>query len=110
MTTPRLDRRARNEAIFRNANEAIKNLVRELASVADQPYAFVCECDDMSCTAQPELTIGDYERIRADDTHFLVAVGHHDPARERVIERHEHYLLVEKQGRAAELARESAPK
>ena len=43
-----------------------------------------------------------YERVRADATHFLLRPGHEDPTMERVIETHESYVVVEKEGRDVE--------
>ena len=39
-----------------------------------------------------------YERVRADATHFLLRPGHEDPTVERVIETHDSYVVVEKEG------------
>jgi hypothetical protein len=42
----------------------------------------------------------DYEQVRLDATHFLLAPGHEDERVERVIDRRRRYQVVEKFNRA----------
>ena len=44
---------------------------------------------------QSPRSLGDYTRIRSWGSRFLVVVGHEDPDLERVVERHETWLLVD---------------
>jgi hypothetical protein len=70
---PRQERRARNESLFRDVNERIARVNQALA-VTD--YAeFVCECDDLGCSERFEMSLRDYERLRADPTTFVVVPG-----------------------------------
>jgi hypothetical protein len=84
---------ARTESAFREVNEAIaKTAARFEADEAD----FVCECADPECVHRVTAPLDDYEDVRADPTHFLLARGHHEPKVERVVERTGQYDVVEK--------------
>ncbi|HZU20527.1 MAG TPA: hypothetical protein VE982_04860 [Gaiellaceae bacterium] len=87
---------ARTESVFREVNEAIaKTAVRFESTDAD----FVCECADPECAHRITADLDDYEEVRADPTHFLVAPGHDEPAIERVVESRREFHVVEKFGR-----------
>jgi hypothetical protein len=84
---------ARTEAIFREVNEAIARTAEGFeATEAD----FVCECADPDCAHRVTASLEDYERVRADGTHFLLTPGHDEPTVERVIGRTPGYWIVEK--------------
>lgn len=86
---------AQTESAFREVNEAIaKTATRFEADEAD----FVCECADPDCAHRVTADLDDYEEVRADATHFLLAPGHTEPQIERVIERTGEYEVVEKFG------------
>jgi hypothetical protein len=88
-----LVRQATTEAIFRNVNERIA----ESAQRFDGDEAeFVCECDDRSCTDRLEAPLDDYERVRGEATHFLLAPGHENDAIEKVVERRGRFQVVQK--------------
>ena len=84
---------ARTESAFREVNEAIaRTAARFDADEAD----FVCECADPDCVHRVTANLDEYEEVRAEPTHFLLAPGHHEPAVERVVERTIEYDVVEK--------------
>jgi hypothetical protein len=67
--------------------------------------SFRCECGDRDCTCAIQLTLMEYEEVRADDTHFAIAPNHENPERE-LIEEHERFAVVETiSGEALKLAR-----
>jgi hypothetical protein len=104
------ERVARNEALFRAANERIDERAR--ASELRDRVPFLCECAEPGCTEIVQLATEEYERIRADPTWFLNAPGHNaagGPATD-VVERHDGYEIVCKVGRAAEVAAELNPR
>jgi hypothetical protein len=103
----RADRIARNEALFRNVNERVRELANELGA---GPVAFVCECGQADCTESLRVSVADYERIRAEPTHFIVAPGHESPEVERIVERTEHYDVVRKNSEEAEIAIKTDPR
>jgi len=99
---------ARTESAFRELNEAI-------ARTADRFEAeesdFVCECADPDCTHRVTAALEDYEDVRAEATHFLLAPGHHEPRVERVVERTGDYDIVEKfEATVARVARRLNPR
>jgi len=99
------ERAARNEDLFRKLNEAIEPMNSAQAWFEPSIPDWVCECADESCTEAVNLTAAEYEAVRADPTHFLVApsLKHVVGSVERVVERHERYWVVEKAGAAGEL-------
>jgi hypothetical protein len=82
---------ATNEAIFRRVNEEIAAAPGRFDSAE-----FVCECGEPDCHEQISLPLVRYKEIRTDDLVFFVMPGHEAPKAEKVIERHEDYLLVRK--------------
>lgn len=106
-------RRARNEALFREVNERIVELESGLGGYERDDallIGFVCECPREDCSELIELTHGQYESVRNDPRRFLVVPGHEDGDIAHVVERHSHYLVVEKTGEAAEVATEQDPR
>ena len=101
------EKRAKNEAAFREANEAIRAAERELDPPLDRvPY--ICECDDVRCRATIRLTAAEYERIRDDGATFAIARGHHTLG--NVIEEHGDYVVVRKPDGGGEVARSLDPR
>ena len=93
-------RLAQNEALFREVNEKVE-AIAALHGEDAHVYEFYCECSNADCTLQVPATLANYEAVRADATRFLVFPGHALPDIERVLERYEHYWVVEKTGEAA---------
>jgi hypothetical protein len=88
---------AMNEATFRKVNEGME--------VGQEPgglMTFICECGRLGCTELILLTRAEYEALRADPRRFALLAGHEILDVERVVERHERYLVVEKSGDPAE--------
>jgi hypothetical protein len=102
------DRIAHNETLFREVNERIE--AGQWPTDRGEPAAFRCECGSLRCNRLVELTLDEYERVRASATHFLLAPGHEIPAIERVVDRESSYVVVEKVGDAAEVAEETDPR
>jgi hypothetical protein len=98
------ERVARNEAAFRRVNEAIEQgrQTRDLAG-------FVCECGRLGCNEIIELTLSEYEAVRADARRFVVRHGHELEVDE-VIETHERYVVVAKRGGAGDVAALTDPR
>jgi hypothetical protein len=90
----REERVARNETLFREVNERIKQVNVALATV--EATDFLCECGDESCTKPISLTMAEYEAVRAEATHFAVVPGHVVPDIERVLAEHGRYSVVAK--------------
>jgi len=103
------DARERNEALFREINERIEDVGTTLAP-DDEPMEFLCECDDPNCVEKVSATRAEYEAIRAVATQFVVLPGHEDPGVEHVVQQKERFLVVEKEGQAAQEAEEDDPR
>jgi hypothetical protein len=87
------ERRATTEALFRDVNERIaESAVRFDAERAE----FVCECGDPNCTERVDVTLSEYQTVRADPATFLVAPGHEQHDIERVISKRRRFNVVEK--------------
>ena len=105
----RQERLARNEALFREVNER----VREIATVHgddDHVYEFYCECSNADCTFQLRATLDEYEAVRAHGERFLIAPDHALPEIEIVVKRDDDWWVVEKQGEPGELVDELDPR
>jgi hypothetical protein len=102
-----LERIARNEATFREANERIEEAAEEHA-LETGPIPFICECADPSCAMPVQLTLEEYRAVRTGDRRFVVAPGHEESTATEVVERHAGFLVLEKQGRAGAVAEELA--
>ena len=88
------ERLAKNEILFRAVNERLDDLGEAVPWSKKTEY--LCECSDTSCIEVIELAKEQYELARSRPTVFFVVPGHERPELEKVIEEHEHHLLVEK--------------
>lgn len=91
-TLSREDRIARNEALFREVNERIEELVPDQLPV----FEIACECGDGECLQMLEVSARDYSQVRSQPTHFFVIPGHEIPDVETVTEKTPHFNVVEK--------------
>jgi hypothetical protein len=97
---------AKNEAIFRAANDSIDRAAG--GRVRDVPY--LCECGEKSCLARVTLTPAEYEAVRLHPARFFVVPGHEDlTAGEVVVEQHDRFTVVEKQGEARQIVERGTP-
>jgi hypothetical protein len=101
---PRKERLAKNEAVFRVANERMAEWEELHADEATELY--VCECADPDCRAKVPLRKDEYEHVRSDARWFAVLPGHVIPDVETPIETHDRWVLVEKNPEVTELVRE----
>lgn len=89
------ERMVKNEALFRQVNERLKEIGESFSLVAEHAE-FVCECPDATCTARISMSLDEYERIRAKPAHFFMVPGHQRPEIEDVVEEHDHYVVTVK--------------
>jgi hypothetical protein len=101
----REERLGKNEAVFREVNERIRDVSAQPAEAE-----FLCECADASCTAAVGMTLAEYELVRADPLHFLVLPGHELADVEDVVERGEGFTVVRKRDGAAAVAAATDPR
>ena len=99
-----------NESIFRQVNEQIESLNRDLGA-EDRTMTVICECADGDCTEQFEISVSTYENVRAHPRRYIVVSGHGVPEFESVVADGDRYEVVEKrEGTAAEVAEETDPR
>src|SRR3954447_8794136 len=97
-------RAARNQTLYREVNERIEGLNEAFADTLDLDGAWVCECADENCAEPMEMTLDEYERVRAHPNRFAVLHGHVYPEVEDVVEERERYVIVSKLGPGASFA------
>ena len=104
-------RAARNQSLFREINERVKQL-NDGFSMVLPVGEWICECADDTCVVRVELSAQEYEAVRADGKHFIVSTSddHVFADVERVTERNERYWVVEKFGKAGEVADQFNPR
>jgi len=97
---------AKNEAIFRAGNDSIDKAAG--GRVEKAPY--LCECGEKSCLARVVLTAAEYEAVRSHPARFFVIPGHEDlTAGEVLVEQHDRFTVVEKQGEEREIVERASP-
>ena len=62
------------EDVFRNANDRIADMAAELEW--RDPLPFLCECSDKRCFAQLQITLEQYDSLRAHSERYLMKPGH----------------------------------
>lgn len=98
------ERIARNDAIFRQANEGIG--AAAVAAGIEDEIPFICECADPDCRELIQMKVTEYREIRQDARRFWNVPGHQASSQgwAQVIENHDRYLVVEKIGPAGDVA------
>lgn len=102
------EEKARRQVVCREVNEHIAELNGEWSATG--VGLFVCECSIPDCAEALEISPAEYERLRADGARFVVLPGHQLPEVERVVEGNNRFLVVEKFGAAAVVARAANPR
>lgn len=98
----------RNEGLFRQVNEAIARGLWPEDRM--RLVGFRCECARLDCNTPIQLTLSEYEHIRASPRRFAVVRGHEIPGVETVVETHPGYLVVEKEHEAGAVAEATDPR
>ena len=106
--TTRAERQGRNESLLREVNERIAELNQTFQ--IEGRSEFLCECSREECKEPVSISLDEYEAVRRKSTRFFVIPGHEDGSVERVIERNDRYVVVEKIGEAGEEADDLDPR
>jgi hypothetical protein len=107
MEQGRAERIGRNEALFREVNETIRNVT----PLEDPMIEVLCECGAKSCTEQLEIPVSEYESVRADPALFVLVRGHEAPDVEDVVEDEGVFIVVRKRpGVPEQIARKTDPR
>ena len=70
----------------------------------------MCECGKLGCNELLELTVEEYEAVRAHPRRFFMLEGHDIPDVEDVVERHEGWMVAEKHPAEAGIAEQTDPR
>ena len=91
---PEAQRKAKNEAVFREVNERIESVAAEFGVPGEA--SFVCECGNAQCTEMLSMTLNEYREIRSQERRFAILPGHENLALERVVCSNHRFAVVEK--------------
>jgi hypothetical protein len=92
----RLDRMRENEELFRTANERLLGQIEDTLA-SDRRVPFLCECADELCMERMEMTLDDYQRVRANADTFAVLPGHAAEEGEVVVDERGSFHVVRKE-------------
>jgi hypothetical protein len=104
---PREARIARNESLFREVNERVKEISDDASG---DRIEFLCECGADDCAASISLSAEEYEQLRSDPLLFGVKPGHGIPDVEHVVAEDERFQVVRKFEDEARIARATDPR
>ena len=99
---------AQNEVLFREVNERIRKVSESMA--LDERFEIFCECGRDDCIEKLTVERTVYEAARSSATRFIVKPGHQSEDVEVVTAGANGYVIVEKRGPTAEIARENDPR
>ena len=98
-TFSRLGRLGQNDSLFREVNDRLRELAAPVEPGAPPRLTqYLCECADDACLELIELTPEEYETIRSYRAAFVVFPGHESREANRVLERNDRFVLVERTG------------
>ena len=99
---------AANEARLRGVNEAIER--GQWPAEDGEPIGFRCECARLGCDQVLELTIGEYEQVRAHPRRFVLIQGHDVPGEDTLMNSGSGWVVVEKRDVAGAVADATDPR
>ena len=102
-------RAARNQSMFRAANEKLNEIVSAFGELT-RTHVIACECTDAGCVETIEIETVPYGEIRSNPRHFAVLPGHVYPEVEIVVGELDGYVVVEKLDRAGEIVEATDPR
>ncbi|MCW2926448.1 MAG: hypothetical protein JWM86_416 [Thermoleophilia bacterium] len=99
-------RAGRREANLRVVNERIAESLERQLGDAVAAYQLLCECAREDCDKSIRLPAEAYDAVRESVSRFVVVDGHVLYDVERIVDRGEAWVVVEKYGEAALAAEE----
>lgn len=99
---------AANEAALRKVNEVIER--GRWSAEEGERVGFCCECARLGCDQVIELTIREYERVRAHPRRFVLVRGHEVPVEDTVLVSGAGWVVVEKRRLAGAIAEATDPR
>jgi hypothetical protein len=104
----REERVARNEKGRRDVNLELEQISEEeLHAQKFNAIEVLCECGRDSCFERIQLSIAKYDAVHTQRDRFVVFPGHEMLELERLVERNDGYLVVDKFGEAEEALKQS---
>jgi hypothetical protein len=102
---------AKTESLYREVNERMTEVNAQRASL-DRPQEVICECAHPECSKLITMTAVEYRGLRLNGTWFVIAPHeeHFFPEVERIVAQDVHYWVVEKHGKAGEVAEKLDPR
>jgi hypothetical protein len=99
---------AANEASLREVNEAIER--GQWPGDEGRRVGFRCECARLGCDQVIELTIGEYEQVRAHPRRFALVRGHEVSTEDTLVDSGAGWVVVEKRDSAGAAAEAADPR
>ena len=99
---------SQQEGVLRHVNEAIERGF--WPGEGDAVVRIRCECGHADCNQSIRMRVDEYEQLRRQPRRFVLCEDHDTPAIERIVDRGEAYVIVEKFGSAGEAAERSDPR
>jgi hypothetical protein len=104
------DRVVKNETLFRDINERVKQIDQAHGIPTDELWDFLCECGRTDCLERISMTVTEYELVRANAVQFAIVPGHEVGEVERVVDEKQRFAVVEKRPDEQRLALETDPR
>jgi len=105
----REQRLAKNEVLFRDVNERVRDISSGTWDV-DEQVEFLCECVRTDCLERISLPLRAYEEVRANPAHFVLVPGHERPDLEFVVAVGDGHVVVEKNDETKPLVLDEDPR
>jgi hypothetical protein len=83
--------------LFREVNKRIRDLSPDHFD-RRALNEWVCECRDMTCSRRVELSLEEFDEIRAHPGRYVMSPGHQLGGRARVVMAHPRFVVVELDG------------
>jgi hypothetical protein len=86
--------------LFRQVNDRVRTLNEAFEPIL-AGGEWVCECADSRCVERIELSLAEYDAIRAHAGRFVALAGHDVSGADRIVERVNGYVIVEQSSNGA---------
>ena len=105
------DREANRRGLLRELNERIAEVGAGFGFERGGRMRFVCECGSDECVQAIELTLAEYEAVRAHARRFAIAPDHENPMVEMVTGQTSRFAVAETfVGEASRIPEETDPR
>lgn len=105
------DCEANRRGLLRQLNEGIAEVAAGIELERGRRMSFVCECGNEECAHAIELTLAEYEAVRAHARRFAIAPDHENPMVEVVTGETSRFAVAETfVGEASRIPEETDPR